>query len=433
MNSYLLQNKDKLHLNKEDLFDRIINLKLTVQKHGETDREEFIIRSDYEAVFKNQSIMKTLSKGFFLDNDYYIRKCTYKPSIKFNYTRVSSDTNIEMDIYVTNFLIFSSDGKVMATFNKSDYDLIKVEIMMGYWGQFKDMPHQYLEQLFKFEPMFGADKIEMNYVEYVTTDSLPPDYVLHIHGFVANVTAPPNDEDTPETFNEAVQSEQKIDTDDTESINRKSDLEVIFENQITKRFTRIATGYTEEGYKYQVQTWEGVKVFLSAGAKAIKLRGLRDKDGNIIKRRTYFKQGESLGNAMAVLIQKVAPRAGLAYKMRNDGNIEVFLLSETNDIAGMAKEGLVDHNNVFERVYENKLPAVYNIDVDETATIVCPFFAFIDPFQEVQFEYRYHTSNLVTYYASTSTERTTFIAINLQVSFATVDNINEMQIYCVTA
>lgn len=451
----MLADKNKLRLTKDDLFDKIINLKLTVKKSGGKETEEFIIRSDYEAVFKNQSVQKALSLGAFTDGAYYIRKCQYKPSIKFTYTRVSADTNIAMDLYITNFLIFSSDGRVMATFNRADYDLIKVEVMMGYWGQFKDMPHATLEDLYKFEPMFGADKISMNYVDYVTTDSLPPDYVLHIHGFVSNPIEKPADaeEKQPETFDEAMSSEDMVETPAEEAPvtpTSKSDLEFIFEQLITNKFKRSPTDLlSSKPYSFQsvdnisaqTQLGVGVRVFLTDEVKAIKIKGLRDKDGNMVLRKTYYKSGDSVDKAITRIIQHFAPRKGLTPQLLNDGNFLIFLKKETEDVDKLAKSVKKSKTvknkkvqpTVFETIYDNKLPAVYNINVNATATIVCPFFAFVNPFDTVQFEYRYHTSNIVTYYASIGTDRTTFIATNIQVSFATTENVNEMQIYCITS
>ena len=54
------------------------------------------------------------------------------------------------------------------------------------------------------------------------------------------------------------------------------------------------------------------------------------------------------------------------------------------------------------KLYDNKLPAVYNINIDSVATIVCPFFTFIEPFQYIEFESRYALTSLVSYFASYS-------------------------------
>lgn len=433
MNSYFLPDNKKLKLSKDDIFDRIINLKLTVRKRGGEEIEEFIVRSDYEVVYIDQSMLRVLGNGAFTVGKYYIKRCTYKPNIRFTYESIGGGTNINLDLYISNFFIFSSDGTVMANFNKKDYDLIKVEVMMGYWGQFKDMPHDTIDDLFKFEPMFGADKIVMNEVEYVTTDGLPPDYRLHIHGFVASVFSPPADEgEEPSTYTEAEHSPQIVTTDDNA---KKGDLEQIFEKQISARFTRIATDVLPNGHKVSVQTWDKVNVYLSPKAKEIKLKGLRDKDGNLVQRKTYFKKGVSLGNAMTSIIQKVAPKKGLDYKLRNDGNIVVFTQDDLESVSEITDEirkieKAENNENTFTEVYDNKLPAVININVSTTATIICPFFAFINPFQEIDFEYRYHVSDLVSYYASIETKKKTFLAIRIRVAFDTVENKNEMEIYC---
>ena len=74
--------------------------------------------------------------------------------------------------------------------------------MLGYWGQFKNMPHNTLNDLFKFKPMLGADKITLTEVEYVTTDKLAPDFTLHIHGYVGSTLTAPVDTQSVKTFDE---------------------------------------------------------------------------------------------------------------------------------------------------------------------------------------------------------------------------------------
>ena len=129
MSSNFLPDKNKLSLTKDDLFDKIINLKLIVKRPVKgvsfgQEADAFIIRSDYEAVFPKQEITNVFRTGQFISNQYYIRKCAYKPSIKVQYKRLAKDTLVSLDIFVNNFIIFTSKGEAMATFNKTDYDLV---------------------------------------------------------------------------------------------------------------------------------------------------------------------------------------------------------------------------------------------------------------------------------------------------------------------
>ena len=96
------------------------------------------------------------------------------------------------------------------------------------------------------------------------------------------------------------------------------------------------------------------------------------------------------------------------------------------------KEGVYkDTVLVNKALYDNKLPAVYNINVDAVATIVCPFFTFFEPFQYVEFARRYALTSLVSYFASYSPTIYRFLVINALISFATVDEVNEVQITAV--
>ena len=80
MSSNFLPDKNKLSLTKDDLFDKIINLKLIVKRPVKgvslgQETDAFIIRSDYEAVFPKQEITNVFRTGQFISNQYYIRKC----------------------------------------------------------------------------------------------------------------------------------------------------------------------------------------------------------------------------------------------------------------------------------------------------------------------------------------------------------------------
>ena len=86
-----------------------------------------------------------------------------------------------------------------------------------------------------------------------------------------------------------------------------------------------------------------------------------------------------------------------------------------------------------EDLYNNALPAVYNINVDAVATIVCPFFTFIEPFQYVEFASRYALTSVVSYYASYKPTINRFLVINATISFATEEAINEVQMTAVSA
>lgn len=79
-----------------------------------------------------------------------------------------------------------------------------------------------------------------------------------------------------------------------------------------------------------------------------------------------------------------------------------------------------------------RIPAVYNIAYDKAlCTITCPFFYFLTPFQKFYFASRYAVSSMVAYYLDQENKEMEFTMIWQSVSFATVENINDVQISCV--
>lgn len=80
----------------------------------------------------------------------------------------------------------------------------------------------------------------------------------------------------------------------------------------------------------------------------------------------------------------------------------------------------------------SRLPAVYNIAYDKAlCTITCPFFYFLTPFQKFYFASRYAVSSMIAYYLDQENKEMEFTMIWQSVSFATVENINDVQISCV--
>ena len=79
-----------------------------------------------------------------------------------------------------------------------------------------------------------------------------------------------------------------------------------------------------------------------------------------------------------------------------------------------------------------RIPAVYNIAYDKAlCTITCPFFYFLTPFQKFYFASRYAVSSMIAYFLDQENKEMEFTMIWQSVSFATVENINDVQICCV--
>lgn len=112
----------------------------------------------------------------------------------------------------------------------------------------------------------------------------------------------------------------------------------------------------------------------------------------------------------------------------------VFLKDELEDIAtalGGTKLEEAYKSTTLAKTWNNKIPAVYNITIDEKCTIVCPFFCFINPFEKVEFATRYNLGGLVNYHANSANDnKAEFYVLWLNVSFATVEDVNECMLVC---
>lgn len=447
VNSMLLKDSDKLSLKENDIFDRIINLKLyagEIQSDGTAVvKDTYIIRSDWEIYYPNQN--QVLSKGNLAVNNGFIRKCVMKPSIKVQYKQISSGTAIEMDIFISNFFMLDSSGQMLMSFNNITYPLLKVEVQMGYWGQFSAKPGNW-EEFSNLTYHNGAEVITCN-VNFVQTDKLPPDSTLHIHGYVGNC------------YGEPVSAQKKVKvtfTDVESSLKRNKSVSLIedfcFQN-VTRRFMRNTT-FTAKDRPISLQIDSlgrmdkanaekyGIKVFCTQSLKDMsnlfeKEGVLKTSDGEDID---VFTAGLSSKTAMEAL-NSIRSVTGLdcTFQALKDGNYIACLTAEMEDIDSLVQsvgKALADDTdsiavgNALTKFWNNVLPAVYNITADAICTILCPFFYFIDPFNVIEFKSRYALGGIVSYYANFNVAEDRFYALWLSVSFATVEDINECQIAC---
>lgn len=457
----LVPDSDLVKLSANDLFDRIINVKLTCRDVVNNNVEHFVIRSDYEIIYPDSG---TPIDGTIVPskkNSYIIRRCAVKPSIKVHTKMVTSNLGTQIDLYLSNFFLLTRGGQHLMSFNESRYRIETVEIAMGYWGQFAHediLSTLNINDLMTVEAKNGADKITVTNVTVVTTDKLPPDSVLHIKGFVGAVYSSPVAVSNITTPQLALQNPTASSDDD---------LAKILYNNITrcylnkhyftdgkgsklpapKRYFTISD--KNEVYFPATVAFDpvtgmmttaqadmyGTKVYLSEGAKKIKIPKRYDAKGEEKKISMYFEVGLTIGMTLARISSYVTEE--LNYTFDNNGDVLVFLPEE-----GMNPESLykafhkdgVYNNSVFNNkaLYNNKLPAVYNIAIDAVATITCPFYTFLEPFQVVEFASRYALTSLVSYFANYNPAVSRFLVINASVSFATVEDMNEVQITAVS-
>lgn len=427
MNYQFLDDEEKVSLSSDALLDRIINLKLKIKdKVSDKLVDEFVIRSDYEIVDTSNNLYGIKS------NNVIIRKCTYKPSIKLQYKMLTANTGAEIDLFVSNFFIFTSDGKHLRNFDAKKYAIDSVEIAVGYFSQFclpfGRMPT--VEEYFNIDAVNGADKILIREITLVTTDKLPPDYTLHIHGIVGNVLSSPVGESRINNYEQASLKP---------TASSSSDLSKILYEQITKRYRkpdhisfrtmqRLSSALEQDSMTDLEAKENGVQVYLSKGAESIKIDKKLDSEGKPYDSIVYFESGFTLGQTIARIISSMGVK--LEYRITNQGDILVFLTEEANDIDELHEYFNKDlySKTTFTRMYKNRLPAVYNINIDVLATIVCPFFTFIEPFEMLEFSSRYSLSTITSYMANYDPTISQFLALKVSISFATVENVNEVTI-----
>lgn len=423
-------NEDKLNFSADVLMDRIINLKIKCATKDEEGKiisiEDFVIRSDYELVTVGGNVLSSPDEN----KKYMIRRCTYKPSIKIQCNMVTPETGTAIDIFVSNFFIFTADGKHLRSFNSSKYEVVGVEIAMGYWGQFKntvdvDKP----DTFFDIKAENGADKIVINTVTYVTTDKLPPDSVLHIKGFVGNILS------SPIAYADIKDAQEAL---DNPVITSESEIKDLFFNQITRRYTKSAVTKSGEGalgiedglMSSDSAKENGVQVYLTKAVEDLNIDSKIASDGTKVTAKVYYESKYTIGQTISAIIS--ALDSELTYRFTNKGDLLIMSLNESSGARDLYKQYSEDmklySEEPFEKIYNNELPAVYNINIDTVATIVCPFFTFIEPFQKIRFASKYALTSLVSYFADYSTDIYEFIATKVSLSFATVDNINEVQI-----
>ena len=458
-NAEFINDESKISLQAGDLFDRVINLKFTcVDKFDR--KEEFVIRSDYEIVYANADFMADVSSEQF-NGRYIIRKCTVKPSIKVQCKMVTANVGTSVGVTISNFFMLTKDGKHLRSFNASDYRITSVEIVMGYWGQLKhsinpDSPTA-IDDYFKIEAVNGADKITITEPVVVTTEKLPPDSALHLKGYVGSIYSAPvaisNIDDTSKALSNPVASSgtpfEKVLFD---NITRRyiNSIALIKENNDNPELAMrslIAVSDTKEadraiklGSDNLMTAGDakkyGIKVYISDGAKDVKLKKIIDSKGKEYDRRIYFESGWTVGQTVSRIMSYMDKE--LEYTFSLDGDILIYTPEEMQYPEGLSKafgtQGLYKNTVLANaKLYNGRLPAVYNINVDAVATIVCPFFTFIQPFQYVEFASRYALTSVVTYFASYAPTIYRFLVINATVSFATVDDVNEVQLTAVSA
>lgn len=456
--------ENKLHLKAGDLFDRIINLKIVCEDVVTKELETFVIRSDYELVYTNVNLDNFTNQVAKDKRRYFVRRCSYKPSIKVQCNIVTTNTATKVDIFINNFFVLTKNGDYLRSFNSSQYHIKSVLIAMGYWGQFEntlnpDSP-DVLEQYFDIKAENGADSLMVTAPIVVTTDKLPPDSTLHINGKVADVYGSPVGITKIKTATEAFTKP---------SVSSGTSLEKVFYETITRRYInphaymkedkigilnfrrlvpvsndsdvdfikRLVLDPSTNQMSIEDANQYGVKVFLSKKVMDLNIKKVIDSNGEEKDRKIYFESGWTIGQTIVRIMSFID--AELEFTFTLDGDVLIYTPKEMiDDIQSISdeyeKKGLYKNSVLADKnLYDNALPAVYNINIDTVSTIVCPFFTFIQPFQYVEFVSRYALTSTVAYYASYKPTIYRFRVIKASISFATEEAVNEVQLTAVSA
>lgn len=457
-----ISDESKLSLQAGDLFDRIINLKI-ICKDNLGNEEAFVIRSDYELITADAGF--TSEKG---RTGFIIRRCSQKPSIKVSMKMVTANVGTEVSITVSNFFMLTQDGKHIRSFNAQQYRITAVEIVMGYWGQLKGSVNltgtaeQQLKSYFNIQAVNGADKVSITNGKpiIVTTEKLPPDSAIRIRGFVADIYADPvaiTKINTPVKANEnpVAVSGEEFEQVLFENITQRylSGHLVLDENEKNSNRIKTLPPVTSIGDQIKIgsdvitpddkgrmnETYAkkyGVKVYLSEGAKKTHISKVYDCKGNEVNKRVYFEAGWTIGQTITRIISYMDTALDFTFSL--NGDLLIYTPEETQKPEVLNKayteQGLYKGTVLYnKKLYNGRLPAVYNINIDAVATITCPFFTFIQPFQYVEFASRYALTSLVSYYALYKPTIYRFLVINATISFATVEDVNEVYITAVSA
>ena len=413
------KNKSETKLDTFDLFDRVINVRLdAVTQNGR--HETIVLRSDWEPVHEYWSGVDTVR----------FRKCVHKPSISFKYKQVARSTSIDVNLYVSNFVLFTVDGNMLTAFSAREYKVERMTVVMGYFGQTaRNEPASWGDYI-DITPQPGMDMIVCDTITGVFTPKLPPDLTLQITAACANLLAAPKGQDELLSFDELVSSGALTEVKSGEG----GVLGLIEDNVLKyynpKTFSGNPTGFSQvvlsESARYKVSATERVR--------KMEFQPLTDADGNSVM--PLFKDNKGAGLTVGQALTYVLGIAGITdvlFKLMTDG---IFLytrgdLDDPDNVADAFQD--MYKESVFEKDYGGMLPAVSSIEVNVTATVVCPFFAFIGPFQRFKFENRYAVGSQVSYWVRGGEEdkaKNTYYALSVEISFSTVDDDNEMQMFC---
>ena len=435
-----------------DFFDKIINIKfgfVNKEKGVSTEDSTYILRSDYEI----------MPNGV-------VRRCVYKPSIKVSYFSFSKQAQLQLIIEIDNFYMIDSSGNRITDFNRKGFRLDYILLQVGYGANFYQTITPTAMELFEMRQPFGVSTIKATVVAVYPKD-VPPKYTLVFDCLIGGYAS-----QTPYKL-KALESSSSISyetistTPDIPYLKATSLQDILFQT-ITRRFLAnplgsydIATqmliladlksiGILSEPLARKV----GLKCYFPDAFATILAQNLKPNSKGVLNAANTILFTES-GKVVAGVINNINNLLGsnLTFVPLIDGSIVVFpidtwvwerffpeipkgdregyingMMSTMIKVLGLtiANKAMTD-NPVESIAYDNYLPAVYSISNGVKPTIKSPFFYWTKTFSEVKFNNPYSTGNLLAYLTSTINE-VKMNVLSQKVNFATIEDVNEVEI-----
>jgi len=463
--SFVKEGKASLEITADDIFDKIINLKFT-RKH----ERSFTIRSDYEPVFHKNGAVS-------------FQRCVQKPDIKVEYKQVAGSTAIEVDIRITNLFIEDGGKESMDTVTGNPVQWCTIQ--MGYRAQFPDWTkaksEDDIKKFYALDNGPGIKRYNQIQVQILTgyAESYPPDKVTYFKGIVGSMETGLRweqsidelkrgygDPEMPKDFSEIestlfqlvtrrfVRSGVRHIAVTKRNFTNREAIDDIVDDIVNKRFeqririhrdecinTELAANANDEDeyidlpfLENGLMSVENANHFgvICAASETLRRIGghnilgheLTPEEARAIGEIEFIPFNEmynTLGGQLAALRQHYA---FLRWYMTMEGNFYFYHEDDTD-------ADLLTDPYVKQLRAENTLPlpAVYDMTLSGTRTIRCPFISFLSPMMTVRFQSRYAISSLAGYFHPSSTDK--FIVITANVSFATVQEDNLMELMCV--
>lgn len=393
--SYVSTNEYSQKITDASFFDKVINLQFFKRNSKSGERTAFTIRSDYEMI--------TNSKG-----EYYFARMPIKPDIRVQYKQVAKEVAIQIYVHITNFRTVTPEGVMQNNFTvaKGEEVIEEIHIEMGYFGQMPDFTNKYnnltKDDYFNLDKSKGrGTKILKGKIIAVYPTKLPPNGVTTFMLSVANVE---NSIGVPAKMPDAISYKDYFFLNFTKRA-LKPGVPEVDEKKILARNESMTD---EEANKY------GVKILCSKGVL------VSDK----LKSPPDIPPFDSILEGLELFQTLVDPNVRFFPLPTGDFCARFQDEPETSAIRS------ADYLRYLDLQDDVQIPAIDSIELGATASITCPFFGIIYPFQKISFQSYFNLASFVNYYLPGSNVKS-FLPISCEIDFSTNGKENSIKMQCV--